>query len=479
MLRYIAEVYPQGEMILLFTERSDEARLGEVVSAEVSKRLHHQVRAVLKGMRRERQNLTKEVHSAYYEFNRCCSSDVNWDNINKLLWSGVMEMYRMSNKQAKDDIQRMRGNTETDRRKAWQLQAQCTQIKKQCEDMLQWDYPQIKQDYGNVGVLFYLCCFLSGFQSPVNELYRRTRRECDYNEIDKMWIKLTRAYLKHWFEGQGARLMQIQSPTTGNSTAVVEAFSVLTVILLLDAIMGIDRNSNQPDDVFYANAGKLSVHILRMLGIAAEMSVQQEVLLRYWFKQGRPNTGLWRCLNSISIGGERTENVVYGVDLTSRMRESSPVGNNSSIAHAGFNGTLSTSQLHKLVTQCEHILHLDMNIAQSSVDIQKRLAVTQSLLYSVRSLHNYDAYEKTLEWLSGNHGEPFLMTWELAKLGRALIPKAGDEIAMDYLPESIVAKVRTLWDDQWQQHLPCLLITTPVPLKSTDEIRNKLNKLCF
>ena len=159
------------------------------------------------------------------------------------------------------------------------------------------------------------------------------------------------------------------------------------------------------------------------MGLAGEGSVQQEVLLKYWFAQER-SSGLWTRLNHITIGGERT----------------CAPGQRENPREDGYNGTLSSVQLHRLVTQCEHILHLDMDAAGENIDIQKRNSVAQSLLYSVGRLRNFDAYEQVLENLS--EGDAPLITWTLTKLGRTLTPRSVDEIASDHLSEPVVKILR-------------------------------------
>ena len=135
-------------------------------------------------------------------------------------------------------------------------------------------------------------------------------------------------------------------------------------------------------------------------------------------------------------------------------------------------------QLHRLVTQCKHILHLDMDAAGENIDIQRRISVAQSLLYSVGRLKNFDTYEQVLENLSEKDAP--LITWTLAKLGRTLTPRSVDEIATEHLPEPVVKMLRSLWKDCLQERwMPQLLLNYPTPLKSTDEIRPCLkNKGC-
>ena len=112
------------------------------------------------------------------------------------------------------------------------------------------------------------------------------------------------SYLKRWMESDGRLLLlyfcghPLDEPIA--TRPAIDAVPAITAALLLHQIW---LKGETEDDPLYSDAGKLSVHTLRMMGLAGEGSVQQEVLLKYWFAQKR-NSGLWIRLNHITIGGE-------------------------------------------------------------------------------------------------------------------------------------------------------------------------------
>lgn len=424
MFRYIAEVYPQGELILLYTENENEVRLGKPIAVEVSKRSQSVVQVVLDGMRRERQTLTSELHKAYANSHDTYGIYHEKPDVQEILHLDRQSAYWQCSRHAAEDA----GN---------QKAVNSGYCRKQCEQ------------YDSGAPLIYLYSYLTAFSSPIASLYIQKNNLPANDWYEKNWWWHVYSYLKCWMESDGRLLLDFCGHPSGEPIAI-DAVSAITAVLLLHQIWL--KGEEAEGDLLYFDAGKLSVHTLRMMGLAGEGSVQQEVLLKYWFTQER-SSGLWTRLNHITIGGERT----CSLDQSKDPRED------------GYNGTLSSVQLHRLVTQCEHILHLDMDVARENIDIQRRISVAQSLLYSVGRLKNFDAYEQVLENLSEKDAP--LITWTLAKLGRTLTPRKVDEIAADHLSESVVKILRSLWKDCLRDHwMPQLLLNYPTPLKSTDEI---------
>lgn len=436
MFKYLAEVYPQGELILLYAENENEVRLGRPIAVEVSKRSQSVVHVVLDGMRRERQALTSELHQAYANSHDACGIYSETPDVWKLLHLDRQNAYLQCSRQAAEDAGKRKAVNSSYCGKQYTL-------------------------YGSGAPLVYLYSYLTAFSSPIAYLYIQKNNPPADDWYEKNWWWHVHSYLKHWMERDGRLLLlyfcghPLDEPIVTRSA--IDAVPAITAALLLHQLW---IKGEKEGDTLYSDAGKLSVHTLRMMGLAGEGSVQQEVLLKYWFAQER-SSGLWTRLNHITIGGERT----CGPDQRENPRED------------GYNGTLSSVQLYRLVTQCEHILHLDMDAVGENIDIQRRISVAQSLLYSVGRLRNFDAYEQVLENLS--EGDTPLITWTLAKLGRTLTPRSVDEIAADHLSEPVVKILRGLWKDCLRDRwMPQLLLNYPVPLKSTDEIDSRFEK-CF
>lgn len=106
MFRYIAEVYPQGELLLLYTENAKEVMLGCPIAAEVTKRSKTTAQAVLEGTRRERQTLTKEVHKAYADSHDEFGNYQKPDNIEELLQLTRWKAYAQCRERAGKDADR-------------------------------------------------------------------------------------------------------------------------------------------------------------------------------------------------------------------------------------------------------------------------------------------------------------------------------------------------------------------------------------
>ncbi|MDE7243570.1 MAG: hypothetical protein K2O18_06295, partial [Oscillospiraceae bacterium] len=431
MFRYIAEVYPQGELLLLYTENAKEVTRGCPTAAEITKRSKTTAQAVLEGTRRERQTLTKEVHKAYADSHDEFGNYQKPDNIDELLQLTRWSAYAQCRERAgKDADHRNRADVEY------------------CKE--QW------KEYGPGAPLVYLYSYMTAWNSPIAYIWNN-KRISEGRAYEQIWWKLVYAYLKQWMEQDGVRLLlafgEGAKPSPPRNIPPVEAIAGITATLLLHQLYL--KGAVGTGSSLSLDAGKLSVHALRMLGLAGEASVQQEVLLKYWFKQER-SSGLWTRLNHITIGGERTG----GVDSRRDLRNDD------------YNGTLSSIQYHHLVTQCEHILHLDMDMAGESIDVRKRVAVAQSLLYSVRRLKDFDAYEQTLEALSKEDAP--LITWSLAKLGRTLTPKKGAEIARDQLPDAAVKLLKELWRSCMSQpQMPYLILNSAIPLESIAGIKEQ------
>lgn len=438
MFRYIAEVYPQGELLLLYTENDNEVKRGRPTAAEVTRRNKTTAQAVLEGTQRVRQTLSKEVHKAYADSHDAYGNYQNPDNIQELLQLTRWNVYTQCRERA--------GRDARDRKKP---------DVEYCKEQL--------DQYCAGAPLVYLYSYMTAWNSPIAYIWnnRRTPAAPMERAYEQIWWKYVYAYLKQWMEHDGKSLMllfgEVDKPDPRpKNIPPVEAIAGITATLLLHQLYL--KGRTDAGNGLSLDAGKLSVHALRMLGLAGEASVQQEVLLKYWFTQER-NSGLWTRLNHITIGGERTG----GVGPRRNLRDDD------------YNGTLSSIQYHHLVTQCEHILHLDMDMAGKSIDVRKRIAVAQSLLYSVRRLKNFDAYEQTLEALSKEDSP--LITWSLAKLGRTLTPRRGTDIAREQLPDTTVNSLKKLWVDCLNKpQMPYLILNSAIPLESIAKIKDQFNQ---
>lgn len=388
---YIAEVYPQGELIRLDSER-DDFRLGEPQPAEIVGHDSELIQAVRPGMQRRRQILSKEFHEAYGLSHNGEGTFIGGSSYKEALGQTRWNQYKEVREKAIKDAEIPD------------------------ENALDSEYCH-NHDTGSALVYLYS--------------YFLNRR----HSVPSYWWRMVYGYLKLWLENDGKKLLMVFG---GNDVQIkkpqypptVETVTALTAALLLHRV-----GESAPDSHIRADARRLAIHAIRTLGLAAESSVHQDVLLECWFERDNTNAGgAWARLGKITIGGE--------------LSNGTPAPD--------YHGTLSMNQYYRLITHCNQVLNQDLPSPRLK-------AVAQSLLYSIGELKDFDGYEQALEAIHP-------LTWELAKLGRVLVPKDGDEIASRLQP-TVVSRLKSIWNKCWsKKHMTYLLLHTPIPLHINTDI---------
>lgn len=248
---------------------------------------------------------------------------------------------------------------------------------------------------------------LSDMSGPVEEklLYLLTYVQEDRRNGYGRCFRYICGYLNEWLEKQETKQL-LGLAESRKRFPMVDICGVVTVAMLMNYIAARGIKAE-----LCINMGKLSVHTVRMLGLACEASIQQEVLAECVEKHTRG--GLWERLYILTLGGERSD----GTSMQNYL------------------GTLSQPQYNRMISTCRYILQ------QSMTEDRELLLAAESLLYSVGKLEQYDSFEAHLNYQPGS-----FLTWKLGKAGRALTPRASDLTAFDVLPDSIYYQLRGIWN---------------------------------
>lgn len=251
---------------------------------------------------------------------------------------------------------------------------------------------------------------LSDMSGPVEEklLYLLTYVQEDWKNGYGRCFRYICGYLKEWLEKRETQQL-LGLGESRRRFPMVDICGVVTAAMLMNYIATRGGWGKKPE--LCINMGKLSVHTVRMLGLACEASIQQEVLTECVEKHTRG--GLWERLYILTLGGERSN----GTSMQNYL------------------GTLSQPQYNRMISTCRYILQ------QSMTEDRELLLVAESLLYSVGKLEQYDSFEAHLNYQPGS-----FLTWTLGKAGRALTPRASDLTAFDVLPDSIYYQLRGIWN---------------------------------
>lgn len=405
VIRYcIAEVYPQGELIRLDSERLEfQWEKPQPILAEVLERRGLYVRASESGMRRIVQNLSPEFYRAYGD-----TRNESGQKIARIpeqdLHLNRWKLYQSAFDKATQDVETQRSIDTKDRNV-------------DPDHFCSRDAPDM--------ALIYLFRF-----------YRTCRR--DGGHPSAFWRRQVCAYLKAWMEKNGEPLLLDSCVGAKLRHRTIDTVPALTAALLLHAVGPMQFSGQDARD-----AWRLAAHMARVLGLLSEASVHEEILTRFWLDGPRESeSGAWARLQRVSIIGETS-------DGTRR--------------HRFFDGKLSTRQYQRLVTLCRNVL-------QQNLPDEQLNAVARSFLYSVRQLDNFDEFEKNLHALN-NTGENVLISWNLALVGRTLIPREGDEIAYQLQPP-IFQNLNNIWMKFWSiPYMPLLRLREPLIWPHTNEIR--------
>lgn len=275
---YLAELYPKGDLIRLYSEIEYNCDRGETIPIEIVDKQPECVVAYPYRMRRRKLHLTPWVYEA---IGRASASDelerfagINLHRFRQEIpecFSG----YRFAQEKADQDGKKK-----------------------------QLDYDFLQDHERTSEQLIYLYTMISG----------RRDKELNFYEIYE-FIRLT---LKAWLESEGKFLVSgLDMDIRSKQISQIDIAPAVVAILLLNTIRG-----SKDDGRLEQIAKPLSVHLARMLGIGCGCSIHQEILLRQWLLWGERRKGLWLRLNQLSLRGENCQaepSEVFNGQLTPRQ----------------------------------------------------------------------------------------------------------------------------------------------------------------
>lgn len=277
---YLAELYPFGDLICLYSEKEYNCASREPIPIEIGIKQKGCITAYPYGLRRKELHLTPWVYKA---LSMASSSDSSgrFDELNLSCFRQEIpesyNKYRQLPKRADDDGKQGR-----------------------------LDYELLQDHKRTSEQLIYLNALIS----------KKRGGNLNFREIYE-FIRLT---LKAWMEEQGKYILSGLDPRerTGH-TEQIDVAPAIAAILLLNSIKGQNEN-----DRLEKTARPLSIHLTRMLGISCGSSIHQEILLKYWLCASEKTVGLWRRLKHLPLRGETiTEQAskVFDGQLTPRQVE--------------------------------------------------------------------------------------------------------------------------------------------------------------
>lgn len=257
---YLAELYPHGVLISLYSELECDCGNRKPIPIEIGIKQKECITAYSYGKRRKELHLTPWVYMA---LSRASDSDSSgrFDELNLRRFRQEIpecfNRYRQLPKQVDDDGER---------------------------GLL--DYELLQNHERTSEQLIYLNALIS----------KKRRGNLVFGEIYE-FIRLT---LKAWIEEQGRYIISgLDAKEQTRHTGQIDVAPAIAVILLLNSIKGQNEN-----DRLEKTAKPLSVHLTRMLGISCGSSIHQEILLKYWLCANEKTSGLWRRLKHLPLRGE-------------------------------------------------------------------------------------------------------------------------------------------------------------------------------
>lgn len=241
--------------------------------------------------------------------------------------------------------------------------------------------------------------------------------------LTRTWFQQSFGYLRRWLSKE--ETIQLLGEAGAKKRYPEESFCEILTAVLLMRFLGTQCN----DLELRSNIGKLAVHTARMLGLACEASIQQEILLNC-IKTG-DRGGLWKRLYKLDLRGTQSD------------------GNDNKF----FYGTLNPQQYRQLLRTCEYILH------RSSCNDSDLLLTAESLLYAIGKLDDFDSFEAHLDKNLFS-----LLFWQFARIARTLTPRGTNLLAFDSIPEVLNWQLDSLWDEIKKKHF----ITAPLYLDNMD-----------
>lgn len=371
MTACIAELYPQGDLIELYSE-FDDFTWDTPQPIIVSKISQHTIQAVIEGFMRERIRLCQTLCDHYYEAWNSSGEDTACDYLPANALQNQEIFFKAS------------------------MDAQNRNIT---------DLSTIE------GTLESKLVYLYSFQKTGQALTHT-------------WFQQSFGYLNLWLNK--AQTIQLLGAGAAKRRYPEESFcEFLTAVLLMRSLGTRCKNME-----LRGNVSKLAVHTARMLGIACQASIQQEIILNC-IKAG-DNGGLWKQLYKIDLRGTRLDGEG---DKT-------------------FYGTLNQHQHRQLLRTCEYILR------RSNHNDTDLLLTAESLLYAVGRLEDFNLYEMHLDEKRFE-----LLFWKFARIGRTLTPRDTNLLPFDAIPEELNWQIKRIWDTLQGQHF----VTAPLYLDSMDE----------
>lgn len=257
---YLAELYPLGDLISLYSELEYDCASREPIPIEIGLKQRECITAFSYGKRRKELHLTPWVYKA---LSRASDSDS----------SGRFEELSLS---------RFRQEIPDSFNKYRRLPKQ---VDNDGEKGL-LDYELLQDSERTSEQLIYLNALIS----------KKRGENLNFGEIYE-FIRLT---LKAWIEEQGKYIISgLDSKEKTRHTGQIDVAPAIAAILLMNSIKGQNKN-----DRLEKTAKPLSVHLTRMLGIICGSSIHQEILLKDWLVAGEKTSGLWRRLKYLPFRGE-------------------------------------------------------------------------------------------------------------------------------------------------------------------------------
>lgn len=257
---YLAELYPMGDLICLYSEAKYDCVKREPIPIGIGKKQDGCVTAFPYGMRRRTLHLTPWVYKGLSAASEIDSSG-RFDELNLHSFQDKIPerfaIYGQMLEKADQDIEKG-----------------------------QLDYEFLRDYKRTSEQLIYLYRIVS----------KRRGGDVSFRDVYE-FIRLT---LKAWLEEKGRFLISgLDLKERNRYTGEIDVVPTIAAILLLDLIKG-DREDRRLEEA----AKPLSVHLTRMLGIICGNSIHQEILLKLWILGNKNNQGWWLRLNQLSLQGE-------------------------------------------------------------------------------------------------------------------------------------------------------------------------------
>lgn len=410
---YLAELYPFGDLICLYSETEYDCTRREPIPIEIENKHAECITAYPYGMRRKSLHLTPWVYRA---FGKASDSDSSgrFDELN-------LSRFRQEIPKCFDRYRQIPGQADSDA-EAGKLDYELLQDHQRTQEQLIYLYSLIsKQRNGKLNF---------------NEIYEFIRLTL------KAWLEEQGKYLVSGFDPkekkkagyleQAAAFGQKDTGGQADITGQIDAAPAIAAILLMNSVKG-----RTGDDRLEKTAKPLSVHLTRMLGISCGSSIHQEILLQQWILGNEKTAGLWLRLKQLSLRGE---------DIAGQASEV-------------FDGQLTPNQVRQLLNICSSLrIH-------TFWDHELEL-VAESILLSIGSLEYCDKFYENI------HNKRYI-TEKMSVIGRILTPSAGSDIAEDNLSKDDIYSLRSLLLQLLRKDsVPLSLVTdTQIPISDMEKKR--------